>query len=374
MDPPITLRPSQAQAIDAVEKTIAYSGGGSVKMPTGTGKTLLLFKIHEKAQLGTLFITYTIDLANQTFNEYKRRYGVEPGYIGDGYYKIDPIFTVAIINSLYAKRKTCIPELNAVKGLVEIDECHRLPIKQTMTVLDLLEMKYRVGVSATFNRGDGKGDLILKAIGPTVFQLSIDQAIAEGSLVPLKIEYLETDYKIYATREEQKKKFNTIANEAAVDMGRNLKIARRLEERCYEGHVCIAILQNIEQCNLLYQLLESRPYVRPAIFVGITRGRDKIVNDAKAGKINVLLTVKLAGIGLDIPRADTLLIDQKIKDDLAIEQFAGRVARTCPDINKTEGLVIDVTDIRVPIFLNQTRARAYIYRKFDPHRYNIVRA
>ena len=360
----IILRPSQERAVDAINSTIALGGTGILQMPTGCGKTVTGFLVSQMARQNTLFVTYTKDLANQTADSYFDFFGHEAGFIGDGKCKLDSHFTVAIIDTI-AKRKL-YDMISEKFGMIIVDEVHRIPTKKSLPLLNNTTCKYKVGLTATLNRSDGTEEMIKSSFGGVVYRVSMEEAMAEGSLVPLYTETLETNYEPNQQHYHSKRAISLLTEEASLNRRRNELIAGCIDIKIAQGRSSILVLNSLAQCNLLYEMLKDCPGINAAIFTGSQSKKERrdIVADARKGIVNALLTVQLAGIGLDIPRADHLLMDRKISDPLSVEQIVGRVVRACPSIGKTGAEVTDVYDILCEPFRRQSEKRASVYHKF----------
>lgn len=368
----ITPRPSQVRAMTDIQNSVAYTGNGLVVMPTGCGKTFLSFLISQMANKSTIFITHTIDLAEQTASAYETLTGIKPGFIGDRVYDINPTFTVAIIDTLYSRKN--YEEISEIFGMALFDEVHLLPAESCIEVLNSITIKYIIGFTATPRRGDGLTPVIYGCFGNIVTKVTIEEAQKEGSLVPLHAEILLTDYQsLYSEEQIERKKslLNAAIKEASLDLGRNKVTASKTEELCDFGHSVLLVLQNIDQCQIMYDLLKDRPGVRAEIFVGqigkkkfSRKQRKAIIDRARTGETNVLITVQLAGMGLDVPRLTALIMDRKITDPTAVEQIVGRIVRACPSLGKVGAVVYDVYDQYVPFFVRQTNKRFQVYHKF----------
>lgn len=332
------------------------------------GKTILGFYISHQARQNTLFVTHTKDLMYQTADSYERLFGVRPGLIGDGKYEPDPHFTVAIIDSLH--RRKLYGEWNELYGFIMMDETHRMPTVKCHEFLSNMTVKYKLGLSATLNRGDGLGDAIFSAFGAIAYKVTIPEAMEEGSLVPLEASVYETNYIASNSAQSASKRtgFKILEKEAAHDVKRNQLITEIVSKKAEEGETSILVLNSLDQCKVLHDMFQTRAegIVSSAIFTG-EQGpaeRKQIVTDTKEGRVNALLTVQLAGMGLDIPQATHLLMDRKISDPLSVEQIVGRVVRACPEIGKTKATLTDMYDVKFAPFANQTRKRFDVYNKF----------
>lgn len=356
-------RPSQLNGLMAMRSFIASGGNGLVQMPTGCGKTVFSFLLAREAKANCLFVTQTKDLAYQTYNKFTELFGREPGLIGDGVYKIDEHFTIAIINSLY--RKLDFDDWNDKFSMLIYDECHRSPTMMAYEVLSNLTMKHKIGLSATMNVNSDLRKLLYGLFGRVVYQIDIPQAQKEGSLVPLIPEYVYSDF----FTEVQTSKFNKratvlkLVREASRNLKRNTLIVNTVVDKLIQGHRSILVLNSIEQCEILKKLFDETEF-KVEIYTGEQKPKERktLIDKMRSGEVKALLTVQLAGMGLDIPEASHLLFDKKISDALSVEQIAGRVVRYCP--GKTHAVITDIVDKDIPHFLRQSQDRFKIYKKF----------
>ena len=195
----------------------------------------------------------------------------------------------------------------------------------------------------------------------------------ERSLVPLTVHVVETEFRSQYDPSQIRKNprmMRILAAEAATDRDRNLLVLREIYRVLSEGdHRIIGVFESLEQCTFLDGLI-SEMYddgvIKGEIFTGAQKKleRREMVRRMNEGETNLLLTVKLAGMGLDIPEADVLVFDQHISDPLSVEQIVGRVVRACPRRGKTHGTVIDFHDQYTPSLENQLRRRIAVYNKF----------
>ena len=150
---------------DAVRKWIKAGGRGIFSHPTGFGKTrcavmamkAFLSKNKGKKVLVVVPTDYLQTQWRDTLTEYDLAGSV----------------SVEIINS-------AIKRPDEIDMLV-IDEIHRAMSEQNINIFKVKKPKLVLGLSATFNRLDGRHNLILKSI-PVVDLITIQEAQANGWL------------------------------------------------------------------------------------------------------------------------------------------------------------------------------------------------
>src|SRR6516225_9896530 len=145
-----------------------HDGRGVVVLPTGTGKTHLALMAIERAARPALVITPTIDLLNQWYAEMTAGFGVPVGLIGGGDYDLQPL-TVSTYDSAYIH----LERWGNRFGLAVFDECHHLPGPSFLLAAVGSLAPYRLGLTATPERADGRHDLLPELIGPIVYRREI---------------------------------------------------------------------------------------------------------------------------------------------------------------------------------------------------------
>lgn len=363
----INLRKGQLSALKAVKDHLKPSGNGLIIMPTGSGKTLVGLEVARVSMLNTLFVVPRLDLAHQTMINYEKFYNKKAGYIGEGKYNIQP-FTIAVFDSIC--RKELYEEWSNYFGLSIWDEVHSIASPKRYKAFVNINSRYKLGTSATLNKKDGLGTAINRMFGGVIFNLPIRDAILDGDIVPLVVEEIKTNYFTDLTRRpygSPASYFRVIVDDLERDGPRNTIIAKKIAACVYEGSRIVVILNSRVQAVQVNEILKSFKRVKSLVYMGDLSSKERQIAKLKveAGELNVLLTVKLAGIGLDIPHLDTIIMDQKISDPLSIEQYVGRVVRACPEINKRMARVVHVRDPHIKMFEKQFYSASEVYQKFS---------
>lgn len=159
--------PFQSEALDAWK---AAGRRGVVVLPTGAGKSYVGQMAIETVQRGTLVVAPTIDLMNQWYDLLCAAFGEEIGLIGGGYYEIQDL-TVTTYDSAYSH----MDRLGNRWGLVIFDECHHLPGEMYSHAAEMCLAPYRLGLTATPERADGRHVLLESLIGPLAYTKGIKE-------------------------------------------------------------------------------------------------------------------------------------------------------------------------------------------------------
>src|SRR5439155_5652934 len=140
-------------------------GRGVVALPTGTGKTFVALLAIAHIGRPTLVVTPTIPLMNQWYGELLKAFAPRGeaddatpqaaiGLIGGGYYDFQPL-TVTTYDSAYIH----LERWGNKYGLIVFDECHHLPSASYQFAAVGSIAPYRLGLTATPERADGRETL-----------------------------------------------------------------------------------------------------------------------------------------------------------------------------------------------------------------------
>jgi superfamily II DNA or RNA helicase len=160
--------PYQAQAMAAWSR----SKRGTVELPTGAGKTRLALMAMAEVGRATLVLVPTLDLVAQWADVVREQLGIEAALIGGGTFAVGPV-TVCT----YASAARHGAEFGNRFCFAVFDECHHLAGETFSQSAEVLIAPYRLGLSATLERPDGRHRLLDRLIGPQVYR----QGIAELS-------------------------------------------------------------------------------------------------------------------------------------------------------------------------------------------------
>jgi superfamily II DNA or RNA helicase len=177
-----TLRPEQEAAF-AAWKTSRRS---VLVMPTGTGKTEVALSIMKETAVSTLIVAPIRDLMYQWHRRILHGLGHDAGIIGDGLHRVQPV-------SVTTYDSACIhmPRLGNQFALIIFDECHHLPGDIRRDAARMSAAPWRLGLTATPERSDGRHVDLDQLIGPVAYQLPIEavrgQTLAEYEVVRVPI-------------------------------------------------------------------------------------------------------------------------------------------------------------------------------------------
>lgn len=177
-------RPYQREALEA---WLGQASRGLVVLPTGAGKSQLACMAIDAKRRATLVVAPTLDLVRQWYDLLRTSFATEVGVIGGGEYSIHPL-TVTTYDSAYLHMEN----LGARFGLVVFDEAHHLPSAAYANAARMSLAPFRLGLTATPERTDGKEALLTELCGPIAYRKEIVD-LAGGFLAEYDTERIEVE-------------------------------------------------------------------------------------------------------------------------------------------------------------------------------------
>lgn len=180
----IEPRDFQAEAKDAWKKA---GSRGVVTLPTGAGKTILAVMLISETQRPSLVHVPTIDLMFQWQEVLVQHFDTPIGLLGGGYHEITPL-TVATYDSALLH----VAQRGNQFGFIIFDECHHLPGEQYQYLALSSIAPFRLGLTATPDRQDGRDSWLYYLCGNLCYETHIDELEGE-TLAPYEIITLEVE-------------------------------------------------------------------------------------------------------------------------------------------------------------------------------------
>ncbi len=201
------LRPYQEEALRRWEEN-QYRG--IIALPTGAGKTVIAIAGLAKLGVKTLIVVYTRDHVRQWIDAIRRftDAGVMIGAFYGDEKRLAPI-TVTTYQTAFRKVRFFARHF----ALVIFDEAHHLPADKFRAIATGLPAPYRLGLSATIEREDGKHVEIFPMLGGVVYHTTPGELARQGYLASYVIRTVKVDLKPSERRryEELRKRFQKLA-------------------------------------------------------------------------------------------------------------------------------------------------------------------
>ena len=154
------LRPSQQAVYEDLDDSSIINAWVS------WGKTVTALAIANKLKQKTLIVTHTLQLRSQWEKEVQKSLGVTAGVLGSGRFEIDAPFVVGNIQTLYRR----IPDIQKSFGTIILDEMHHVSSPTFTRIIDASHARYKIGLTGTMERKDGKHVIFRDYFSNTVFK------------------------------------------------------------------------------------------------------------------------------------------------------------------------------------------------------------
>lgn len=343
-------RPYQHEAVEAWK---AAGSAGCVVLPTGSGKTLVALRAIEHIGRSTLVVLPTLDLMNQWYEILGNAFREPVGILGGGYHDVQPL-TVTTYDSafryvdLYGNRF----------ALLIFDEVHHLPSESYAQIAELSIAPFRLGLTATFRRTDGRQAALAHLVGPVVYERTIGEfkgnVLADFEVQRVwvdlnseeKVAY-EAKYAEYIgfVREQKislygkgwdqfimKTADNRAARSALLAKMEAARIASQASgkfdvlELLMKLHAHDRVLIFTRDVSLTYEI--ARRYLIPPItHYTDTKERKDILDKFRDGVYRMLVSSEVLNEGVDVPAANVAIILSGTASPVRHVQRLGRILR-----------------------------------------------
>jgi len=323
-----TLREYQTKAV----KSFIEKKEGIINMATGSGKTLTAAEIIRQVDVKTLWIIDRKELLQQTKKELEKLLGVNIGMIADGINNPSEI-TIACIQSLNSKLNELQDYLYTVNFVV-VDEYHKSAAESYQKVFAKLpNTKYRLGLTATPNRDDGKTPILYSILGNTICEVSTQDLIKMGYLVKPDIIFYNLqgiDFSMFYSEDYK----NNIVN----NNHRNEIIKNYVND--FPDKKILILTKLVGHGKILKEIIPGAIHIHGSLGA---KKRQSLMNSFRLGENKVMImTLSIGAEGLDIPDMDIIINASANKGDTKSIQVLGRVLRTFSTKSKAE--YIDFVD------------------------------
>ena len=305
---------------------------GTISMPTGTGKSIVIALIAARLNVKTLVVVPTTELKKQLGEALKALKNV----------------TVMNIDS---------PALKTARDFdcLVIDEAHHVAARtyQKLNKTSWAGIYYRFFFTATPFRNNADETLLFEAIaGQLIYKLDYQTAISRDYIVPVEAYYIETprqatDAYTYAEVYRSLVVHNDARNNALY------ALLSRLGEA---GKATLCLVKEIAHGRLL-ERLTSIPFV-----CGEDDESRKMIADFSDGKLKSLIgTTGILGEGIDTRPAEFVVIAGLGKAKSQFMQQVGRAVRKYP--GKESAKVVLIRDASHKFTLRHYKMQAKIMRE-----------
>ncbi|MGA2657477.1 MAG: DEAD/DEAH box helicase family protein [Verrucomicrobiota bacterium] len=343
------LRPDQ----EAAAAAWMQSRRGVLVMPTGTGKTEVALHIMHRVAAPTLVVAPVRDLMYQWHRRIQERLGYDAGIIGDNTFNKRPV-------SVTTYDSACIymQDFGNDFGLLIFDECHHLPGPMRSDAARMSTAPFRLGLTATPERSDGREAALDGLIGPVVFRFPLAQA--RGTILA---DYEVQRIPVYLSAQEQAR-----YDQCSETIRRHM-LERRQEDPEYSGYdlrreyakspearqvlAALRAKQSIEdraseKLRVLADLFRLHPDQRVLVFTGSNamarevsvrflipcllhhcrkNERRQVLEGFRDGRFRAIVANQVLDEGVDLPEAKIAVVLGGLSSAKQAKQRLGRILR-----------------------------------------------
>jgi superfamily II DNA or RNA helicase len=304
---------------------------------TGLGKTFLAaFDAKNFKAKSLLFIAHREELLKQAEDTFKKVFGsrVSTGILAGGKNPGDADFVFATIQSLSQASKHYI--VNNLYDYVVIDEFHHVAAPSYQKILNIIQPKFLLGLTATPERRDGHN--VLEICNYNIaYEVRLSEAINRGWLVPFHYFGIADELVDYQTIKWRSGKFISEALETALILEERVdNILKHAFEKGYDGKVraTVGFCAGVRHAKFMADAFNRRGFISEAVVGEITADERRSIYKRFADPTNPLEWLFVSDIlneGIDIPEINSILFLRPTESPGLFLQQLGRGLRLHPD-------------------------------------------
>jgi superfamily II DNA or RNA helicase len=314
------LRESQQAVYDELDNSSIINAWVS------WGKTFTGLAIAGKLGQKTLVITHTVSLRNQWAKEVEKVYGITPGIIGSGNFNTDSCIVVGNTQTLYRN----INKIRKEFGTVILDEMHHVSSPTFAKIIDTNHARYKIGLSGTIERKDGKHVVFRDYFGNKLFQPPKENFMTPSiAIYRSEVRFMDGANIPWANR------VNNLANNEEYVHSVSLLAATYAAR----GHKVLVVSDRVHFLKTCAQLVGEK-----AICVTGEvphEERESLIDEINYGDKEILFgTQAIFSEGISVNSLSVLILGTPINNEPLLTQLIGRVIRE--QEGKLSPIVVDI--------------------------------
>jgi len=314
------LRESQQVVYDDIE------GSAIINAWVSWGKTFTALAIAAKLGQKTLIVVHTVPLRNQWAREVEKVFGITAGIIGSGRFELDAPIVIGNTQSLYRN----IDKIRKEFGTIILDEMHHVSSPTFSKIIDTNHCRYKIGLSGTIERKDGKHVVFRDFFGSKIFKPPKENYMVPTiHLVHSEIRFMDGAKIPWANRvtklSNDEEYRHTISMLAAAYAAR--------------GHKVLVVSDRVQFLKACAELTGDRA-------VCVTgevshEERERLVEEILTGNKNVLYgTQAIFSEGISVDTLSCLILATPVNNEPLLTQLIGRVIRKRE--GKVDPVIVDI--------------------------------
>jgi superfamily II DNA or RNA helicase len=344
--------PHQQEALDA---WVAAGRRGVVVLPTAAGKTYLAQMVMQATPRTTLITVPTLDLMHQWYAHLVAAFpDAEVGLLGGGSRDRTPILVAT-----YDSAAIHAESLGNRYALLICDECHHLPSDFNRVIAEYAIAPYRLGLTATPGRADGRHADLDTLLGSVIYYRTAEdlagKALADHEIIQVKVKLSQQERDRYEHLIQTRNTFLQDSNiwlgsvqgwqrfvraSAQSQAGRRAMLAHReakaialgtegklriLADLLAEHHPAQTLIFTNDNATV-YRI--SQEFLIPALTHQTpVKERHEILQQFREGKYKTLVASHVLNEGVDVPEASVAILLSGTGSAREYIQRLGRVLR-----------------------------------------------
>ena len=340
----IELRDYQSESIKRVLASYEKDPTGQelIVLPTAAGKTIVFSEIISRLGNRALVLAHRDELLEQAADKYRMMHnGADVGKVGGGVFDWDHDVLVGSIDTLRRANHTFrLVEEHARNPfkIVVIDEAHHIAANGYQHVLTHLPGVFKLLVTATPDRLDGKP--ILDKL--PIYSRTIPDMIERRWLCDIRAIAIRTEESL-DTIKTTRGDYNIGDLGKAIDThSRNSRIVSAYQEHA-SGRKFIAFCATIAHAEHLAEAFQAAR-IPVHVVTGETslEDRKRMYQDVRSGVKFGMINVMVLTEGFDMPQISCIIMARPTQSRALFVQCLGRGTRLSP--GKTDCILLDLTD------------------------------
>jgi superfamily II DNA or RNA helicase len=314
------LRQSQKDVYDAIEDNSIINAWVS------WGKTFTGLAIAGKLGQKTLVVTHTVALRNQWAKEVEKVYGIKAGIIGSGKFELDAPIVIGNTQTLYRN----VDKIRKEFGTVILDEMHHVSSPTFSKILDTNYCRYKIGLSGTIERKDGKHVVFRDYFGNTLFKPPKENYMTPTvHIVPSEIRFMDGARIPWANR----------VTKLANDEEYRHTVALLAAAYAARGHKVLVVSDRVSFLKACSELTGDKSI---CVTGDVSHeDRETLVDEILYGDKNVLYgTQAIFSEGISVDTLSCLILATPVNNEPLLTQLCGRVIRKKE--GKIDPVIIDI--------------------------------
>ena len=314
------MRRSQQEVYDLIEDNCIINAWVS------WGKTFTALAIAAKLKQKTLVVVHTVALRNQWVKEIKKVFGIDAGVIGSGNFLVDSDIVVGNVQTLQRN----IDRIKKLFGTIILDEMHHVSSPTFSKIIDTNYSRYKIGLSGTIERKDGKHVVFRDYFGSTVYK-----PIKENYMVPL-IHTVDSGIRFM---DGSKIPWAKKVTDLATNQEYQHTIAMLAAAYAAKGHNVLVVSDRVSFLKTCAELAGDKAVCITGDIA--QEQREELIKEVKFKDKNILFgTQAIFSEGISIDNLSCLILATPINNEPLLTQLIGRIVRKAN--NKLTPIVVDI--------------------------------